>query len=66
MPCKALVLITTFPILMLCLMFGRQQLDRPVLAYCCNSMYVSKNSLKTMERFQTKLLKAGVGLHKYC
>ena len=37
----------------------------PVLTYCCNSMYISKKSL-SMERLQTKLPKASVGLHKYC
>ena len=38
---------------------------RLVLKYCCNSVYVSKKSLNTMERLQTKILKAIVGLHKY-
>jgi len=37
---------------------------RPVLTYCCNSMFVSKKSLKTMEMLQIKLLKASIGLHK--
>jgi len=38
---------------------------RPVLTYCCNSMYISKKSLSNMEKVQTKLLKPSVGLQKY-
>ena len=35
MPCKVLALITAFPILMLCLMFGRQQ-QGPFYAHIVN------------------------------
>ena len=69
MPCKALVLITTFPDTDASSYVWKAAV-RPVffclLTYCCKSMYVGKKSLKTVERLQTKLLKARIGLHKYC
>ena len=39
---------------------------RSVLTYGTSSVSISKKSLADMERLQTKLLKAGLGLHKFC
>jgi hypothetical protein len=39
---------------------------RPVLTYGINCMHVSKKYLCNMEKAQARLLKAGLGLHKFC
>ena len=39
---------------------------RPVLTYGINCINISKTCLAKMEKLQTRLLKTGVGLHKYC
>ena len=37
---------------------------RPVLTYVINCIHFSKTCLSHMETLQTKLLKAGIGVHK--
>ena len=38
---------------------------RPVLTYGINCIHVSKTCLSRMETLQAKLLKAGIGVHKW-
>ena len=39
---------------------------RPVLTYGINCTHVSKSCRADMEKIQTKLLKTGIGVHKWC
>ena len=39
---------------------------RPVLTYGINCVHLSKSSLSDAEKIQSKLLKAALGIHKYC
>ena len=39
---------------------------RPILTYGINCINVSAGDLEKMEKIQSRLLKAGIGIHKFC
>ena len=39
---------------------------RPILTYGINCIYISAGDLEKMEKIQSRLLKAGIGIHKFC
>ena len=39
---------------------------RPVLTYGLNCMFLSKSSMSKLEKTQSSLIKASLGLHKFC
>ena len=61
-PCKALDFVTNANMLV----YLWESAIRPVLLYGSSSVHINKESMLKMEKIQAKLLKASIGVHKFC
>ena len=46
--------------------YGRRQYVLTILTYGINCINISAGDLEKMEKIQSRLLKAGIGIHKFC